>query len=289
MYYFKLFCCQLALAVLFVGCKKEGVYNPQDDLLDGKTLVWSDEFDDDGTTYMSGVDNPVDDSKWFHQTKLPNGWGWYNDELQHYTNRIDNSYVSDGTLKIVAKKEVFSDQGQTKDYTSARLNSKFAFTYGVVEIRAKLPTGVGTWPAIWTLGKNINENGAYWQQQGFGSASWPACGEIDIMEHWGSNQNFIQSAMHTPSSHGNTVNKDGRSISTVSSEFHVYKLEWTAEKMTFSVDNVAHYIYNPPVKDASTWPFNSDQYLLLNVAIQPSIASSFTSSAMEIDYIRIYQ
>jgi beta-glucanase (GH16 family) len=247
-------------------------------------LVWSDEFNDSGAG-----NNPVDDSKWFHQTILPNGWGWYNNELQHYTNRIDNSYVSDGTLKIVAKKETFTDQGKTKQYTSARLNSKFAFTYGVVEIRAKLPTGVGTWPAIWTLGKNINENGAYWQQQGHGSVSWPACGEIDIMEHWGSNQNVIQSAMHTPSSHGGTVNKGGRTISTVSSQFHVYKLEWTAEKMTFSVDDIEHYIYNPPVKDASTWPFNSDQYLLLNVAIQESIASSFTSSAMEIDYIRVYQ
>ena len=252
-------------------------------------LVWSDEFDDDGTTYISGVDNAIDDSKWFHQTKLPNGWGWYNNELQHYTNRIENSYVSDGTLKIVAKKEVFSDQGHTKDYTSARLNSKFAFTYGVVEIRAKLPTGDGTWPAIWTLGKNINEPGAYWQQQGFGTVSWPACGEIDIMEHWGNNQNYVQSAMHTPSSHGATDNHGGRTISTVSSEFHVYKLEWTAEKMTFSVDDNVHYIYNPPVKNASTWPFNSDQYLLLNVAIQESIASSFTSSAMEIDYIRVYQ
>jgi len=252
-------------------------------------LVWSDEFDDDATTYISGVDNAIDDSKWFHQTKLPNGWGWYNNEQQHYTNRIENSYVSDGTLKIVAKKEVFSDQGHTKDYTSARLNSKFAFTYGVVEMRAKLPTGIGTWPAIWTLGKNINENGAYWQQEGFGSASWPACGEIDIMEHWGSNQNFVQSAMHTPSSHGATVNHGGRTISTVSSQFHVYKLEWTAEKMIFSVDDIEHYTYNPTVKNDDTWPFNSDQYLLLNVAIQESIEPSFTSSAMEIDYIRVYQ
>ena len=252
-------------------------------------LVWSDEFVDDGTTYISGVDNPIDDSKWFHQTILPNGWGWYNNEQQHYTNRIQNSYVSDGTLKIVAKKETFNDQGHTKNYTSARLNSKFAFTYGVVEIRAKLPSGVGTWPAIWTLGKNINENGAYWQQQGFGTVSWPACGEIDIMEHWGNNQNYVQSAMHTPSSHGATVNHGGRTISTVSSEFHVYKLEWTAEKMIFSVDDVEHYTYNPTAKNSDTWPFNSDQYLLLNVAIQESIASSFTSSAMEIDYIRVYQ
>ena len=252
-------------------------------------LVWSDEFDDDGTTYMSGVNNPIDDSKWFHQTKLPNGWGWYNNELQHYTNRIENSYVSDGTLKIVAKKEVFSDQGHTKDYTSARLNSKFAFTYGVVEIRAKLPTGYGTWPAIWTLGKNINEPGAYWQQQGHGSVSWPACGEIDIMEHWGKNQNFIQSAMHTPSSHGATVNHGGRPIPTVSSQFHVYKLEWTAEKMIFSVDDIEHYTYNPAVKNSNTWPFDSDQYILLNIAIESVIESSFTSSALEIDYIRVYQ
>lgn len=255
-------------------------------------LVWSDEFDDDGTTYISGVDNPIDDSKWFHQTILPdgypNGWSWYNGELQHYTNRIENSYVSDGTLKIVAKKETFNDQGHTKQYTSARLNSKFAFTYGVIEIRAKLPTGYGTWPAIWTLGKNINEPGGYWQQQ-YGSVSWPACGEIDIMEHWGKNQNFVQSAMHTPSSHGGTVNHGGRTISTVSSEFHVYKLEWTAEKMTFSVDDIEHYTYNPADKNDDTWPFDNDQYILLNIAIESVIESSFTSSAMEIDYIRVYQ
>ena len=286
----KLIINHLSLSMLFFCCTKEGVYTPPPDIsVDGMNLVWSDEFDDDGTTYISGVDNPIDDSKWFHQTKLPNGWGWYNNELQHYTNRIENSYVSDGTLKIVAKKEVFSDQGHTKDYTSARLNSKFAFTYGVVEIRAKLPTGSGTWPAIWTLGKNINENGAYWQQQGHGSVSWPACGEIDIMEHWGSNQNFIQSAMHTPSSHGGTVNKGGRTISTVSSQFHVYKLEWTAEKMIFSVDDIEHYTYNPTVKNDDTWPFDSDQYILLNIAIESVIESGFTSSAMEIDYIRVYQ
>ena len=255
-------------------------------------LVWSDEFDDDGTTYISGVDNPIDYSKWFHQTILPNGypfgWSWYNDELQHYTNRIENSYVSDGTLKIVAKKETFNDQGHTKQYTSARLNSKFAFTYGVIEIRAKLPTGYGTWPAIWTLGKNINEPGGYWQQQ-YGSVSWPACGEIDIMEHWGKNQNFIQSAMHTPSSHGATVNHGGRPIPTVSSQFHVYKLEWTAEKMIFSVDDIEHYTYNPAEKNDDTWPFDNDQYILLNIAIESVIESGFTSSAMEIDYIRVYQ
>ena len=182
----------------------------------------------------------IDSSKWFHQTLLPNGSSWYNGELQHYTDRTENSYVSNGTLKIVAKKESYRDQSVTKNYTSARLNSKYAFQYGTVEVRAKLPSGVGTWPAIWTLGKNINEPGAYWQTQGFGTTSWPASGEIDIMEHWGSNENVVQSAMHTPSSSGNTQNKGRQTVATATSQFHVYKLEWTAQKMVFSVDDVIH-------------------------------------------------
>ncbi len=244
------------------------------------TLVWFDEFNNNGD---------LDSSKWFKQTKLPNGESWYNGEVQHYTNQLSNSFVADGNLKIVAKKENFTDQGQTKSYTSARLNSKFAFTYGRVEIKAKLPTGVGTWPAIWMLGKNINEPGAYWDNKGFGTQNWPACGEIDIMEHWGDNQNFVQSAMHTPSSFGNTVNKGGRIISTVSSAFHVYSLEWGPDKMDFAVDGIIHYTYKPSVFNNSTWPFNAAQYLILNIAIQSNIAANFTQSAMDIDYIRIYQ
>jgi beta-glucanase (GH16 family) len=243
-------------------------------------LVWSDEFNGSGA---------IDTSKWFHQTQLPAGGSWFNGEIQHYTNRTDNSFVANGNLHIVAKRENFTAQGQTKTHTSARLNSKFAFTYGRVEARAKLPTGIGTWPAIWTLGKNINENGAYWDLQGFGTTSWPACGEIDIMEHWGDNQNFVQSAMHTPSSFGNTVNKGGQTIPTVSTAFHVYELEWSPEKIVFSVDGRVHYTYNPAVKNASTWPFTADQYLILNIAIQPIIQPSFTQSSMEIDYVRVYQ
>ena len=243
-------------------------------------LVWNDEFDGNGA---------IDTSKWFHQTLLPNGDSWYNGEIQHYTDRTDNASVSGGFLNLVAKNETYTDQGVTKQYTSARLNSKFAFTYGKVEIRAKLPFGVGTWPALWTLGKNITENGGYWQTQGFGTTSWPACGEIDIMEHWGDNQNFVQSAMHTPSSFGNTSNKGGQTVSTASTEFHVYTLVWTPEKMVFSVDDIIHYTYNPEVKDANTWPFDVEQYLLLNVAILPNISASFTQSSMDVDYVRIYQ
>ncbi len=242
-------------------------------------LVWSDEFDGNGA---------INQTKWFHQTQLPAGGSWYNGELQHYTNRQVNSYLNNGILNIVAKKEIFTDQGQTKQYTSARLNSKFAFKYGRVEARIKLPTGAGTWPALWMLGKNIFEPGGFWSSTN-GTVPWPACGEIDIMEHWGSNQNFVQSAMHTPSSFGSTINYGGQTISTASSQYHLYSLEWTAEKMIFSVDNTVHYIYNPAVKNSNTWPFDAEQYLLLNIAIEPSVTPSFMQSTMEVDYVRVYQ
>ena len=242
-------------------------------------LVWSDEFDGNGA---------INSDKWHHQTLLPNGDSWWNGEIQHYTDRTDNSNVSNGTLKIVAKKEQFTDQGVTKEYTSARLNSKFAFTYGLVEVRAKLPIGAGTWPAIWTLGQNIIEPGAFWSDD-FGTVIWPACGELDIMEHWGSNQNFVQSATHTPSSSGNTVNKGGQVIPTASSQFHVYTMEWTEDKVIFSVDGVVHYTYEPAVQNSDTWPFDANQYLLLNVAVLPDIDPTFTESAMEVDYVGVYQ
>jgi len=107
-------------------------------------LVWADEFSTNGA---------VDDNKWFHQTQLPAGGSWFNGEVQHYTNQVSNSFVNNGELNIVAKKETFTDQGFTKNYTSARLNSKFAFKYGRIDVRAKVPKNQGTWPAIWLLGK----------------------------------------------------------------------------------------------------------------------------------------
>ncbi len=243
-------------------------------------LVWSDEFEATGA---------VNSEKWFHQTLLPNGQGWYNNELQHYTDRLENSIMEEGLLKIKAIKESFTDQGQTKEYTSARLNSKFSFKYGRIEVRAKLPYGQGTWPAIWTLGKNITEPGAYWELEGFGSSPWPNCGEIDIMEHWGSNQNFVQSAIHTPSSYGGTVNHGGRNLATASTEFHTYAMEWTEDRLVFSIDDIVHYIYNPPIKNNETWPFYAEQYLVLNTAIAPDISPNFVESALEIDFVRVYQ
>lgn len=253
--------------------------NPDDPVYD--ELVWADEFENDGA---------LNSEKWFHQTKLPNGNSWYNGEIQHYTDRTDNTYVEDGVMHLVAKKETYSNEGVTKEYTSARLNSKFAFTYGRVEVRAKLPTGVGTWPAIWLLGQNIEETGAYWDEEGYGTTPWPACGEIDIMEHWGHNQNYISSAMHTPSSHGGTINHGGQNISTASTEFHTYSLDWYEDRMVFAVDGNVHYTYKPDTRNADTWPFTENQYILLNTAIQPSIRNTdFTESTMEIEYVRVYQ
>ena len=243
-------------------------------------LVWQDEFDYTGA---------VDPTKWFHQTLLPPGDSWFNGEIQHYTDRIDNAEVSNGTLKIKAKAETFTDQGVTKNYTSARLNSKYAFTYGKVEIRAKLPSGVGTWPALWTLGQNIDEDGAYWDNQGFDTTNWPACGEIDIMEHWGNNQDHVSSAIHTPSSSGGTVNTGGQNVKGVSNNFHIYAMIWTENDIEFQVDGVTHYTYQPSVQDNATWPFDAPQYLLFNVAILPYIDPSFTESSLEIDYVRVYQ
>jgi len=245
-------------------------------------LVWSDEFNGNGM---------IDTTKWFHETILPNGNSWWNNEQQHYTDRLDNSIQSNGSLHLIAKNETFTDQGVTKQYTSARLNSKYAFTYGRVEVRAKLPRGAGTWPAIWALGQNFNEatDGSYWDQQGFGTTSWPACGEIDVMEHWGTNQDYISSALHTPSSFGATVNHGGRVIPGVSDGFHRYQAEWTPNRIVFSVDDIVHYIYEPTVQDPSTWPFFEPQFLLLNVAIESSISPSFTQDTLEIDYVRVYQ
>ena len=248
-------------------------------------LVWSDEFDTPGKT-------AINSTNWFHQTQLPAGGSWFNGEEQHYTNRIENSFVENDNLNIVAIKESFIDQGVTKQYTSARLNSKFAFTYGRVDVRAKLPAGNGTWPAIWTLGKNISESGAYWQTQGFGNTSWPACGEIDIMEHGLGAVNHTSSALHTPSSFGNTINTASQVISDVTNNYHIYSVNWSPNQITFLVDGVGFYTYNPAVKDANTWPFDLEQYLILNIAmggVSGSISPSFTQSPMVIDYVRVYQ
>lgn len=249
-------------------------------------LVWSDEFSTNGA---------VDNTKWFHQTQLPTTGGWYNNEQQHYTNLITNSFANNGELNIVAKKETFTDQGYTKNYTSARLNSKFAFKYGRIDVRAKVPKNQGTWPAIWLLGRNVNEPGGYFAST-YGNTNWPACGEIDMMEYGifpSAPENFIQSTLHTPSSSGNSVNHGGMLASSdITDNYHIYSMNWSPNQITFLLDGVAYYTYNPSVKNASTWPFDKEQYLLLNLAmggVAGTIPSTFTNASMIIDYVRVYQ
>jgi len=240
-----------------------------------RTLVFSDEFD---------VNGPVDSEKWLLETNPPNNGSWWNGEKQHYTDRLDNAYISDGTLKIVAKKEQYTFGGSTKNYTSARLNSKFTFAYGRIDIKAKLPQGVGTWPAIWTLGSNITTVG------------WPACGEIDIMEHWGHDATKVSSAIHTVACSGvnncQNVKIGEKVVSDYATAFHIYSAEWTTEDIKFYLDDQLLYTYKPATKTADNWPFTKDQFIILNVAMGGdwfSIDPDFNQSAMEIDYVRVYQ
>jgi len=234
-------------------------------------LLWSDEF--------NGTGSP-DSNKWNYDNGTGD-WGWGNNEAQFYTSRSENVKVEGGFLKITAKKESY----QGAEYTSTRMKTqgKFDFTYGKVEVRAKLPVGVGTWPAIWMLGSDFRSN------------TWPSCGEIDLMEHVGYDQGKIHSSLHTTSSSGATNNTGETYLSDVSTAFHVYGVEWTSEEIKFSVDDKVHYTYNPSTKNSSTWPFDSDQFIILNIAMGGNwggiegIDPNFTESTMEIDFIRVYQ
>jgi beta-glucanase (GH16 family) len=183
--------------------------------------------------------------------------------------------VTNGTLKIVAKKEAYAGS----QYTSARLltKGKFSFKYGKVEVRAKLPVGVGTWPAIWMLGDNIN------------TVSWPACGEIDIMEHVGKDLNKIISAFHYPVYYGGNAKVATTMVPTATTEFHVYKLEWTPTAMQIFVDDkLFHTLPNSP-----SIPYNQNFFMILNIAMGGNLGgpidASFTSTIFEIDYVRVYQ
>ena len=245
------------------------------------TLVFSDEFDNEGRP---------DDQKWHHQVIPPNNGSWHNDELQHYTDRPENSFVNDGSLKIKAIKEQYSYNGSTKEYTSARLNTKFAFTYGRVEVRAKLPSNAGTWPAIWTLGANVNETGNYFGDQ-YGSVGWPLCGEIDIMEQTGWDKSNTISHFHWGDLNTEEYMDTGgeTTVANASSEYHIYAMEWDSESIKTYVDDTL--VFELP--NTNNKPYNHEHYLILNIAIGGNLGgdvpSNFTEDTFEIDYVRIYQ
>jgi hypothetical protein len=225
-------------------------------------LIWSDEFD---------VDGALDTKKWVHEV----GDSWYNNEVQSYTSRLDNSKVEDGKLKIIAKKESYNGN----NYTSARIisNTKKDFTYGRVDIKAKIPGRKGTWPALWLLGSN------------FKSVTWPACGEIDILEASQSNNFKVQSTVHHPDNYGEGDSHISDDYNDITEVFHIYSLVWTKQAMTFYVDDKPYHI----VGNSCALPFNWNQFIILNVAMGGNmggeIATDFVSDTMEIDYVRIYQ
>lgn len=247
----------------------------------GYTLVFSDEFNYQGM--------PLD-SKWHMQYKPIFGSTWANGELQHYTRRIENAEVGNGTLKITAKRESYTYNSSTLNFTSARLNSKFDFTYGRVDVRAKLPSKQGTWPAIWTLGSNINELGNYFGNSK-GSVGWPECGEIDILEQKGDNKQKTLGTFHwRDESSGNSSYGLETNVSNVSTEYHLYSLIWTSNSLKILVDNQVFVEMNNKIGEEE---FRNPHYLLLNIAMGGSLGgqvpSDFDSDIMEIDYVRIYQ
>ena len=256
------------------GCKVKNEFD------ENYFLVWGDEFSNDGN---------LDNSKWHHQIIPPNNGSWWNGEAQHYTNNSKNSFVSEGTMKIVAIKENYTVDNSTKNYTSARLNSKFGFKYGRVDVRAKLPSTEGTWPAIWTLGTNINEVGNYFGDSE-GSVGWPKCGEIDIMEQNGWNKNELYGYFHYANSQG-VYNSHGdvTNINNTSGNYHVYSMEWTKDKIRILVDNKEFVSLN----NTTDVPFDNPHYLLLNIAIGGNLGGdidpSFSQDSMEVDYVRVFQ
>lgn len=237
-------------------------------------LVWKDEFSNTGLP---------DSSRWNFDTR-GNSYGWGNNELQWYTGKnTKNAMVSDGTLKITARREPTSG----KAYSSARLTtkSKGDWQYGKIEVRAKLPSGRGTWPAIWMLPSENNYGG------------WPKSGEIDIMEHVGYNPGVVHSTVHTGAYNhvkGTQVGKPTEVI-TAMNEFHIYTTEWDENEIRSYVDGKLYFTFKNEHKTSEEWPFDKPFHLILNVAIgggwggQKGVDDTIFPTTMEVDYVRVFQ
>lgn len=237
-----------------------------------KELIWSDEFD-----YV-GLPDP---QKWSYEVGLIR-----NNEPQYYTKeRVDNARVENGSLIITALKEEYKGS----KYTSASLITlgKCEITYGRIEMRAKLPHGINVWPAFWTLGTNI------------ASVGWPLCGEIDIMEYWGTKPDSITANIHTGDYNSRKKNyRSGKIIyKNPWEDFHIYALEWYPDRLDFFFDNTLFYSYTKKGEGIGEWPFDAPQYLLINLAIADwkkpyekiPIDDSIFPLEYIIDYVRVYK
>ncbi|MEW6566376.1 MAG: glycoside hydrolase family 16 protein [Spirochaetota bacterium] len=258
----------LAMMMAMGGCM---FLPPEDNSLvdmDGRTLVWSDEF--------NGTSDAPDSSKWTYDL---GAGGWGNNEVQTYTNTRTNSFVSNGTLKIKAVKSGSS-------WTSARLKTQglYSFKYGYIEARIKLPAGTGMWPAFWMLGNNI------------GTVGWPTCGEIDVMEYSPGVVGMYKvfGTVHYPDSNGaHLYTSLGELIdSSVVSAFHTYGVKWDSTSLTLYIDGKK--VGTTYTKKADTpWPFDQHFFIILNVAmggnLGGTIPADLTETTMEVDYVRVYQ
>ena len=234
-------------------------------------LVWNDE---------SNYKGLPDSTKWTAET---GGHGWGNNEWQYYTSgRLENARVENGLLTIEARKENWKE----KNYTSARLitKNKGDWQFGKIEVRAKLPVGRGTWPAIWMLGSKD-------------PFEWPDDGEIDIMEHVGFNQGFVHASVHCKKYYHSvgTQKTDTIFIKDCSENFHIYSVEWNHESVCVFVDGKKFFQFNNEHSGYDAWPFDNKMFLILNIAVggnwggAKGVDESIWPQKMEIDYVRVYQ
>jgi hypothetical protein len=225
-------------------------------------LVWSDEFTNDGAP---------DPAKWTYDL---GAGGWGNGELQNYTNLPANAKVQGGSLIITAIKEASGGAA----YSSARIKTQglYDFKYGTIEMRAKMPTGAGTWPAFWSLGAS--------------AGSWPAIGEIDFMEFIGVKPLQTQSALHYPGHSGGDAPYKTTVIANAASEFHVYKTIWSPKTIRFYLDGTLYFTFD---NSDTTLPFHKNFFMIFNVAMGGALGGAidpaFTQSSMEVDYVKVYQ
>ncbi len=240
----------------------------------GYQLVWSDEFN------YTGLPDP---KKWGYDV---GGNGWGNQELQYYTEyRSENARVENGKLIIQARLENY----QGSSFTSARLvtTNRGDWTYGRIEVRAKLPYGKGTWPAIWMLPTTWN----------LGNGSWPDNGEIDIMEHVGYDPGIIHGSTHC---NKYVFTKGTQKTATINiadcmTTFHNYIMEWTKDDIKMYVDDKLYFTSYNEGAGWQYWPFFKDFHLLLNIAVggtwggAQGIDASIFPQKMEVEYVRVYK
>ena len=264
------------ILVINIGCESGEKQGETTAVTAEYELVWSDEFDKDGTP---------DTTKWAYAIGdgCPTLCGWGNGEKQYYTDKPENVRVENGLLIIEARKEKIA----SSDYTSAKLETKGKqdWLYGKFETRAKLQGGTGTWSALWML-PTENTYG-----------SWPKSGEIDIMEHVGHEADWVFGTIHTEAYNHlkHTHIGDSTMVNDCDSAFHVYGLEWTADSLKWSVDDEVYLSLGNPQQTSAEWPYDQPFYFIMNIAIGGfwgelyGINEEALPQKMEVDYVRVYQ